>query len=253
VLGTVEDDGGHAGRMTPRWGRFQTGLFSPAVRASVVAMILLAGCEAPVKKAPPAEPDRDTTAAVARVRTIAGMGARLRPDSQLVPATLGVKLDTKLLGGLDTIVPLTARASMRIQRDTARTLDVSAEHTNDTKGLIDSGAMVFVQPTEGVDVLLISEPAKVTELRVLRSSSAPTSATWRVHRGSGVPPLRVAGNTIEAGDWLVTDPLEVVDGAGNKRAVTIAIEGDRIVAKYELNGLKLPAAFALAWNERKAP
>jgi len=216
-------------------------------------VVLLLGCESVPKSARPAEPDRDTSAAAARVRAIPTMATRLRPDSQLVPATLGVKLDTPLKGGLDTILPLTARASMRIQRDTARTLDITAEHASDTKGLIDSGAMVFVQPSPEVDVLLISEPTRVTEVRVLRTPSASSTATWTLHRGEGVPALRVVGNTIEAGTWLVTDPIELVDATGNKRAPSLTVDGDRITAKLDLNGVKFPAALAIAWNETKSP
>jgi hypothetical protein len=181
------------------------------------------------------------------------MSARLRPESQLVPATLGVQLDTPLKGGLQTILPLTARASLRIQRDTPRTLDLTAEHASDTKGLIDSGAMVFVQPSPDLDVLLITEPTRVTEVRVLRTPSASSTATWTVRRGDGVPPLRVVGNTIEAGAWLVSDPIELVDGAGKTRAAVLAIDGERITAKFDLNGVMFPAAFALAWNEKKDP
>jgi hypothetical protein len=217
------------------------------VRTLFLASLLL-GCESKARPAAPAEPDRDTTAAVARVRAIPTLGARLRPDSQLIPATLGVTLDTPLKG-LDTILPLTARASMRIKRDDQRTIDFSAEHASDTRGLIDSGAMVFVQPTTGVDVFLISEPSRVTELRVLRTSTAPTTATWTVRRADGVAPLRIVGNTIEAAKWLRTDPIELVDSAGTKRNVALTIDGERIVATYDLTNLRFPAAFAIAWNE----
>lgn len=237
--------------MTWQWARFQTSGSLRPVRFAIAAIALL-GCEAPPKKPAAVEPDRDTTAAIARVRAIPDMGARLRPDSQLVPATLGVSLDTPLKGGLDTILPLTARASLRIQRG-ARTLDVSADHATDGKGLIESGAMVFVQPTGGVDVIMISEPVKVTELRVVRSADAPKTATWTVRRSDGVSPLRVVGNVVEAGDWLVSDRLELVDSSGAKRSVSVTIDGDRITASYDVAGLKLPAAFALAWNERKQP
>lgn len=225
------------------------------VRPLLLTIALLSGCESSTRKAAPAEPDRDTTAVVARARAIPAMAARLRPDSQLVPATLGVKLDTPLKGGLDTILPLTARASMRIQRDAAHTLDLSADHANDTKGLIDTGAMVFVQPTADVDVLLITEPTRVTEVRILRSASGPTTATWTVHRGDGVGALRVVGNTIEVprnsgAVWLASDAIELVDSAGTKRPITLKIEADRIAASYTLEGLRFPAAFALAWNEK---
>jgi hypothetical protein len=56
---------------------------------------------------------------------------------------------------------------------------------------------------------------------------------------------RVSGSV-----WLASDAIELVDSVGTKRPVTLKVEGDRVTASYDTSGLRFPAAFALAWNEK---
>jgi len=220
-------------------------------------LIVCAGCSVQERKAAPPVEDRDTAAAIARVRAIPGLAPRLRPDSALVPATLGVKLDGKL--DLDVIVPLTARGPLRIQRDSERVLDVNAEHARDVKGLIESGAMVFVAPSDELDSVMIAEPARFTDLRVFRGPSAAT-ARFHLRLGDGLARARITGSVVElvgksGAVWLHTDPLEAVDANGVHRVVTPKLEGDprtpTLVVSIEPGGSKYPVGVAITWSETK--
>lgn len=226
------------------------------MRAWVLGLILLAGCSVQERKAAPVLEDRDTAAAIARVKAIPGLGARLRPDSALIPATLGVKLDGKV--DLDVIVPLTARGPLRIASDEGRVLDVNAEHASDLKGLIESGAMVFVAPSPEHDSVMVAEPARFTDLHVLRGPSAK-AVRLQLRLGAALARVRIAGparNVVEvlAQDgavWLRSDPLEVVDASGARQAVAPRLEGGErtpvLVVPVEGGG-NYPKGLALSWS-----
>jgi hypothetical protein len=189
------------------------------------------------------------------VKAIPGLSARLRPESALVPTTLGVKLDRPT--ALEIIVPLTARGPLRIQRDAERVLDVNAEHARDVRGLIESGAMVFVAPSTELDSILVAEPARITELRVFRGPPA-SAARFRLRLGDGLAGARIVGNVVElvtssGAVWLRSDPLAAIDASGLHHAVTPALEGEgrtpTLILTVESANAHYPLAVAIGWSE----
>lgn len=229
------------------------------MRTAVVLACLVTACSVQERK-PKVVDDRDPAAAIARVRKIPGLGERLRPDAALVPATLGVKLDKAAKDDLEVILPLTARGPLRIQRDEGRVLDVTAEHAADAKGLIDSGAMVFVAPSPEVDSVMIAERARFTELRVLRGP-ATTKARWRLRLGDGLIGAREGSDFVELVTpsglaWLRTDKVVLVDASGwtltlpphlegTGREVTLVVPLDRADPSH----IRFPAAIVVTWTE----
>lgn len=227
------------------------------MRPWVLAFSLLASCSVQERKSAPPLEDRDTAAAIARVKAIPTLGARLRPESALVPATLGVKLDGKV--DLDAIVPLTARGPLRITQGDGLVLDVVADHARDVKGLIESGAMVFVAASDDRDSVMIAEPSRFTDLHVLRGPGA-TSVRLQLRLGDKLQRARIAGNvvelvTLEGASWLRTEPLETIDASGAHKPVALRLEGDgrtpRLVLMIEPNGMKYPAGLAVTWAAKK--
>lgn len=226
---------------------------SGGMRPWVLALLVVAGCSVQERKASPPVEDRDTAAVIARVKAVPGMSGRLRPDSALVPATLGVKLDGKT--ELDVIVPLTARGPLRIMRDDGRVLDVNADHTRDVKGLIESGAMVFVAPTADHDSVMIAEPARFTDLHVLRGPTA-TTIRLQLRLGDALANARIEANQVQLVQkngtvWLRSDPLESVDASGAHRPLLPKLEGSVLLVSIDPNGAKFPVVVPIVWSESR--
>ncbi|MBI2391586.1 MAG: hypothetical protein HYV09_18505 [Deltaproteobacteria bacterium] len=229
------------------------------MRVAVVVALLLTACSVQERQERKPAPvvDRDPAAVIARVRKVPGAGERLRPDSALVPATLGVKLDKPEKGDLEVILPLTARGPLRIARDAERVVDVTAEHAVDARGLVESGAMVFVAPSPDADAVMIAERARFTELRVLRGP-ATTMARWRLRLGEGLVGARLAGDSVElvsssGAAWLRSEPFVAIDAAGEKHAVTPRLEGSgrsvTLTLEIEAKAVRFPATVVVAWSE----
>jgi hypothetical protein len=191
----------------------------------------------------------DAARAIAVLRGIPVVSERLRPDAALIPATLGVTLEKP--GMVTTIIPLTARAPMRITRG-SHTLDIVAEHDTDARGAIESGAMVYANASRDVDAYVIAEPDRVEELRVYRSG--PVVARWRMRVDGS---MALHGNLVEARDskgsaFLRSEPIFAVDSRGTKRVPRLVLSRDgetyRLEAELDTRELTYPIALDPGWG-----
>jgi len=209
------------------------------------------------------EPSTQSTsghlAAAARLRAIPILGARLDAASELVPSAPG--LTTRAGGTIAPVIPLTARAPLRVARDATRYLDVFSEHENDPRGALAARSMVYVDASRDTDAFLIAEPDRVEEIRVLKTPAAPTVARWRVRLGPGLTSLRVRDDLVEALDaegraWLRTEPVFAVDAAGRRitpRLRVTPVDGAfAIEASLDVTGLSYPIALDPGWGTTNA-
>ncbi|MGZ3456113.1 MAG: Kelch repeat-containing protein, partial [Polyangiales bacterium] len=103
------------------------------------------------------------------------------------------------------------------------------------------------------DVIVTAAGSGFEEVRVLKGPSAPSTARWKIRRGSAVASLRVREGRVEALDaagvvQLSAAPMLATDAAGTQRLANARIEGDELVASLDVEGLTFPIALDPAWT-----
>jgi len=197
--------------------------------------------------------------AVARLRAVPVLGARLDAATELLPTRFG--FSSAAPGAVSAIVPPTARAPLHVGRDSDRYVEIVAEHETDVRGTIESNAMVYPDVSRDTDAFIVAERDRIEEIRVLRSAAAPTVARYRVRLGPGLSSLRLQSGHLEALDakgraWLRTEPMFAVDADGRRVVPNVAVQriGDTfaVAVSLDVTGLRYPIALDPAWGSTAA-
>lgn len=147
-------------------------------------------------------------------------------------------------------IELPARAAEPIRfvdgrgSSSVRALELATQHAELT-----DGALVYRDVAKDTDLLLQSVPSGVEELRVLRTSRAPSAFRWSVEHGT----VRVVDGRIEILDEERTprvrsEPPFAVDAKGLRRDLALRVQNDVLVAELDTTGLSYPIVVDPVWR-----
>ena len=196
------------------------------------------------------------------LRALPGIAARLDAGGRLAASDGNFRLTRKgrwsSSTDLDVTLPGAADGELRVAgRGKEMWVGVRALGVGKVAGHVDGTSLVYDGAATDLDVVQIVAPERVEELRLLRSSRAPSTARYALRHGTGIVSLRVRDGRVEALDRdgsivLRTEPAWAVDADGARRDVdvSLATEGpDRVlVASLDTTGLRFPIAVDPAWS-----
>jgi len=162
--------------------------------------------------------------------------------------------------GLDVKVPATSNGPLTVARrtDLEFRLEISAKAASTARGVPVDGAVVFADALSDTDIVHASGADGVEELRLLRSSRAPTRWEYEIRLGASVSSVRVRDGRVEALDeagtpGIVSSETFAVDARGVRRDVSLRLRSDgarqyTLVAELVTEGLSLPIAVDPTWT-----
>ncbi|MBK7582925.1 MAG: hypothetical protein IPI67_22355, partial [Myxococcales bacterium] len=153
---------------------------------------------------------------------------------------------------LATVVPQRADGTTKLSAGSL-VLETRAEGASDRQAELDDGKVIYRDAFTDTDIIIAAHGARYEELRVVRSSKAPTAARYRL-RTTGK--LRLEKGTIEVLDdagraLLRTLPAYAVDASGTRRALEVQLdttgEDAVLIAKLDTTGLSFPIVVDPTW------
>ncbi|MGZ3422618.1 MAG: Kelch repeat-containing protein [Polyangiales bacterium] len=181
----------------------------------------------------------------------AGVGGSLTRvgDGHRLAATSGFRS-----GAIDAVLPARADQPLKIAvpgREGAW-VTLVAEGTRSVEPRIADRAVVHEDALPATDLVHVADASRVEELRVMRSASAPRTATWKIARGPDIAALRVNGDRVEALDAasrvvMSTEPIVAIDAHEVVRTPKLRVDGDRLVVDLDTEGLAYPIVLDPSW------
>lgn len=198
--------------------------------------ILLGSCSTVEQQ--PAPSSREV---VARLGALSAFRGHLGREGRLELGGGGYRLAGDRL---DAVLPASSRAPLRIGR-IAIDSSLPREVTSEPVG----GALVFRDAALDTDVVLVAEPTRVEEIRVLRTPRASAHATYRIDAHG----VRVREGRVEIVDddgklLLNTERMFAVDVQGTRRELTVAFVEGRVEVDLDTRGLQYPIAIDPVWT-----
>ncbi len=162
-------------------------------------------------------------------------------------------------GALDVTLPAAARDPLRLAspKDQNLWVEITPQGHNDVPGEVVGGAIVSNGAAVDTDVIYVAEPARVEEIRLLRSPRASAVAHYSIATGTSVASIRAHGNRIELLDAkgrtrIASQPLFVVDANQVQRDATVSVTGSRgawaLAVSFDARGLTYPIAVDPVWT-----
>ncbi len=205
--------------------------------------------------APPSSRAVEVVATLARVEALA---ANLAAGRALERFDDRFRPKKHAWSSADVSLPAHAAAPLRIEaRASGAWIEVAAVDLTGVGAQSTTTALVFPAARAATDVVLVATPNGAEELRLLRTSDAPSDARWRIHVGPGIGTVRVRQGRIEALDHagvarIVAEAPFAVDARGTRRDLSLtleAVEGDWLAtASLDTAGLAYPIAIDPLWR-----
>ncbi len=200
--------------------------------------------------------DTDTraAAAVARHESVVAL-LRAHPGLAFDVGASALVLDEQGFHGNGVRIPRRAIEPLSITASSHR-IEVSARDVSDVLGAAEGDAVVYRDVAKDEDLVLALRDGSVEELRILRSTAAPTTFRWSIAVGEKLD-ARLREGRIEIFDntgyaHLAADPIFAVDARGERRDLVVSIEatGDTrtITATLDAHDLAYPIVIDPLWS-----
>ncbi|MBI2393901.1 MAG: hypothetical protein HYV09_30295 [Deltaproteobacteria bacterium] len=159
--------------------------------------------------------------------------------------------------GLRARVPDTAEGALRLEVDAATWIELRPRDARAVPRRDEGGVAVYADAMADVDLVYVTEGARVEELRLAHTRAAAARSTWDVRLGPSVGALRVKDGRVEVLDAkgavrIATEPAWAADANGVRRAVSLHVEGSTLVGTIDVEGLAAPIAVDPAWTAAAA-
>jgi len=223
---------------------------------SIEAMLRRCALLSVLLLAPSVDAAPDPLAAVARVpgvsfaratltRMASGWTSRPTTDAHWIAAGAGE---------LEITLPLAADGATRIavKGQEGFWLEVRPLDLKGSVGAPSTGALVFRDAASALDLIEIAEEQRVEELRVLRTSSAPSTARYALTVGPGVREVTMKDGRVELRDVegyvrVASAPMFAIDAKGTRRDVRATLAGTTLTTALDTTGLAYPIVVDPVW------
>ncbi|MGZ3419687.1 MAG: kelch repeat-containing protein [Polyangiales bacterium] len=170
--------------------------------------------------------------------------------------TLGVprvEPDFGAAGRLRASAPLRADQSLRIEVDQDVFVEITGSDLGASLGQRVEEAWVFPDARPGLDVVQVTTDTRVEELRLVRDVEMARETRYRLRLGPGITSVRARERRVELLDRegrvrLASEPAFAIDAKGQRRALTVRVDGDRVTFALDTEGLEAPIAVDPAWT-----
>jgi hypothetical protein len=117
----------------------------------------------------------------------------------------------------------------------------------------DRGALVFTGVAPSEDLVYVAQRGAVEEFRVLRDANARRVFRWRLSHGAGIGEVAVREGRVEVRDLdgvarLVSEVPSARDARDLELPVTLAVEGDTLVASVDTEHAQYPVVVDPKWT-----
>ena len=159
--------------------------------------------------------------------------------------------------GASLVAYLPARASEPVRLEDPSTpgvyLEIEDAHASAIDGRVREGAVVYPNVALDTDLVQVAEPARIEELRLLRSNRAPTTTHYKLRRGPAIAEVRLRGHRVEVIDragavrFASEEPF-AIDSKGVRRELSLTLTNDTLDVMLDTTGLSFPVAVDPAWT-----
>ncbi|MFI5297668.1 MAG: hypothetical protein ACHREM_06170 [Polyangiales bacterium] len=158
-------------------------------------------------------------------------------------------------GDLVATLPITADGALHLGAEGHEDvwIDVAPLDAVATSASIVAGAASYTDAWPGVDLVYGADFERVEELRVVREPTTSIVHRWRLGHGVGIASFAIVDGSIEARDpdgrvRFRSDVITARDARDVELAVTVALEGDQLVAHVDSTGAQFPVVVDPAWS-----